>query len=184
MAILRLSNGATYSEIDLILPVLSLLNVQLDRVKFKPDSSSDLLELDVLAAHQKRQLLELHKSQFAAIARQQAYTWCDLLVIHPGLPSLQVLISNFSRCHIHTAAESLIVLAGEAIYGFVLPDGSRIQLLVQPGDYLHIPTQVEHWFSPTASLSFKAVCYFVTPDGWVPYYTNTNFNDLLKNHSW
>jgi 1,2-dihydroxy-3-keto-5-methylthiopentene dioxygenase len=66
------------------------------------------------------------------------------------------------------------------IYGFVRPDGSQVQLLVQAQDYLYIPADVEHWCSPTASLNFKAVRYFAIAEGWVPNYTGTQVSDSIN----
>ena len=118
---------------------------------------------------------------FEFLQKENGCLWCDLLNVHPGIPNLQMLLHTYSRYHTHTASEPLYVLAGEMIFGFVKPDGSRLQLLVQPQDYISIPVGVEHWCSLSASLNFKAVRYFTSVEGWVPNYTGTQLSDCLNN---
>jgi cupin superfamily acireductone dioxygenase involved in methionine salvage len=88
-------------------------------------------------------------------------------------PHLYALLAHCDRCHTHTDSEALYILAGEGIFGFVRPDGSQVELIVQPEEYIRVPAGIEHWFSPTASLQLKAVRYFTSVEGWVPQYTNT-----------
>jgi 1,2-dihydroxy-3-keto-5-methylthiopentene dioxygenase len=116
---------------------------------------------------------------FEFLKQEGGYLWSDLLVLHPGSPNLAMLVATYSRYHNHTAAEALYLLAGEAIFGFLRPNGSQVQLLLQAQDYLHIPAGVEHWFTPAASLHCKAVRYFTTVEGWVPQYTGTQWSDYL-----
>jgi 1,2-dihydroxy-3-keto-5-methylthiopentene dioxygenase len=72
------------------------------------------------------------------------------------------------------------MLAGEMVFGFVRPDGSQVQLLIQAQDYIQIPAKVEHWIRPAASLHCKAVRYFTTVDGWIPQYTGTQISNFLR----
>ena len=110
---------------------------------------------DTLRDEEKQNVLELLSSYFEFLQQQEGYLWYDLLVLHPGTANLYSLAVTYSRYHTHTTSEALYMLAGEAIYSFVRPDGDRFQLLVQPQDYLHIPAGVEHWFSPAASLHVR-----------------------------
>lgn len=184
MAILHLGNGNVETDLAAIAQRLKPLGVKLQHRDLNPiPLVSLLLERDVLNADHKQQLMELYKHEFARLGRPDGYTWCDFLLIHPGSPNLQSLISNYSRYHIHTAPEAVYALMGEAIFGFVQPTGEQLQLLVQPGDFLQIDTEVEHWFSPAASLHFKAARYFSTPAGSMPYYTETPVNDSSRSPS-
>ncbi|QSJ14611.1 acireductone dioxygenase [Nostoc sp. UHCC 0702] len=140
----------------------------------------DLLEQDVLTDSEKRYIVELHNGVFEFLQQENGSLWCDLLNVHPGSPNLQMLIDGYSRYHTHSASEPLYILAGEMIFGFVRPDGSQVQLLVQSQDYIYIPAGIEHWCSPTASLYFKAVRYFTTADGWIANYTGTPLSDSLN----
>lgn len=181
MAVLQLSNGRRLSDLDAIAQILAPLNVSLQQYTLNPSPlSMNLLDLDVLDTQQKKQLLDLHRNDLAVSQREENFSWCDLFVLHPGSPNLQTLLFNYSRYHLHTAPETLYVLAGAAIFGFVQLDAEQIQLLVQPGDFLHIATGTEHWFCPAAPLHIKAVRYFTTADAWMPHYTGTQIAEFLQ----
>jgi 1,2-dihydroxy-3-keto-5-methylthiopentene dioxygenase len=180
MALLQLDDGIIYTDLEEIAGELAPLRIHLRH--FEPGTSllfPDLFDQDTLTELEKRHILELHESLFEFLKRERCYLWSDLLNVHPGSPHLQPLMATYNRYHVHTAAEALYVLAGGAIFGFVRPDGSQVQLLVQPQDYLHISAGVEHGFSLDASLQFKAVRYFTTVEGWVPQYTKTQMGDFL-----
>ncbi|WYL97118.1 MAG: cupin domain-containing protein [Gloeotrichia echinulata IR180] len=181
MATLLLDDGTIESDLGEIARELAPLGIYLKH--YDPGTSllfPDLLQQDVVTDSEKSYILELHNGVFEFLHQENAYLWCDLLNVHPGSPHIQTLIATYSRYHIHTAAEPLYVLAGEMIFGFVRPDGSHIQLLVQKQDYLLIPAGVEHWCSLTSSLHFKGVRYFTTAEGWLPTYTGTQLIDSLN----
>jgi 1,2-dihydroxy-3-keto-5-methylthiopentene dioxygenase len=183
MAILKLDNGKVYSDREAIAQTLASLKIDIKHYPLNlPTGLVDLLDLDILEAHQKQQLLAMHKKQLISQAREERYAWCDLLLIHPGLPSLQSLIFNYGRYHVHATSEAWYILSGSAIFGIKRSDASPVQVLVQPGDYIHIPSQVEHWFSPTGLLNFKAVRYFASADSWIPYYSEIDTSDALQSH--
>ncbi|BCL34799.1 1,2-dihydroxy-3-keto-5-methylthiopentene dioxygenase [Nostoc sp. MS1] len=178
MATLLLEDGTIESNLDEIVRELAPLGIHLKH--YDPGTAllfPHLLTQDVLTDSEKRHIVDLHNSVFEFIQQENGYLWCDLLNVHPGSPNIQTLMATYSQYHTHTAPEPLYLLAGEMIFGFVKPDGSQVQLLVQSQDYLHIPAGVEHWCSLTASLTFKAVRYFTAADGWVPNYTGTQLND-------
>ncbi|MBW4613865.1 MAG: acireductone dioxygenase [Desmonostoc vinosum HA7617-LM4] len=181
MATLLLDDGTIESDLGEIARELAPLGIQLRH--YDPGTSllfPSLAEQDVVTESEKRYIIELHSTIFEFLQQENDSLWCDLLNIHAGSPNLHHLITTYSRYHTHTAPEPLYVLTGEMIYGFVRPDGSQVQLLVQAQDYLYIPAGVEHWNSPTASLHFKAVRYFAHVEGWMPVYTGTQLSDSLN----
>ncbi|MFN6528098.1 cupin domain-containing protein [Nostoc sp. ChiSLP03a] len=178
MANLLLNDGTIESDLDEIARELAPLGIQLKH--YDPGTSllfPNLLDQDVLTETEKRYYVELHNSVFEFLQQENGALWCDLLNVHPGSFNLHHLIATYGRYHTHPAPEPLYVLSGEMIYGFVRPDGSQVQLLVQAQDYLYIPAGVEHWCSPTALLNFKGIRYFAIAEGWVPNYTGTQVSD-------
>jgi 1,2-dihydroxy-3-keto-5-methylthiopentene dioxygenase len=174
MAILQLDDGTTFRNTADIARALAPLCIQLIQYPQAQESYlSELLGQDSLSDQEKSQILRSFDYQFRDLRQKAGYVWYDLLILHPGSPNLYALTENFSRYHTHSGSEALSVLAGEAIFGFVRPDRSHVQLLVQPEDYIHIPAGTEHWFSPAASLHFKAIRYFTTVADWAPHYTGT-----------
>lgn len=182
MPILQRSNGTILTQVSDIVAELASLNVRLKQ--FDSEISPllrDLLAQDLLGELAKQQILELHDRRFEFLKQEGEYVWSDLFTLHPGSPSLHPLMATYSRYHTHSAPEALYILAGEAIFGFTQSDGTQLQLLVQPQDYIHIPANTEHWFSVSASLHVKAVRYFATVEGWIPQYTGTLVKDFLGN---
>ena len=53
------------------------------------------------------------------------------------------------------------------------PDGTQVELTVQPQEYINVPAGTEHWFYLTPKRRVKAVRYFTNTEGWVPEYTGT-----------
>jgi 1,2-dihydroxy-3-keto-5-methylthiopentene dioxygenase len=172
VAILRLEDGTTYTQLGDIARELASLNVQLNRwsVGDNPEVHR-LLAKDALSDEEKEQVLEALDSYFEELKASAGYQSRDLIVLHPDVPNLDALLSKFDSCHYHTDAELRYIVAGEGIFGFVRPDGSQVELTVQPEEYINVPENTEHWFYLTPSRRIKAVRYFTTMEGWVPEYT-------------
>lgn len=174
MAILRLEDGTTYTELDDIARELAPLNVHLNRWSMgdNPEIHS-LLAKDALSEEEKEQVLQALDRYFEQLKASAGYQSRDLIVLHPEVPNLDTLLSKFDRCHYHTDAEVRYIVAGEGIFGFVRPDGTQVELTVQPEEYINVPVNTEHWFRLTPSKRIKAVRYFTTTEGWTPEYTDT-----------
>jgi 1,2-dihydroxy-3-keto-5-methylthiopentene dioxygenase len=174
MAILQLEDSTTYTNFREIVAELAPLNIQLKRLPVGENIAlPGLIAQDVLSVENKQQVLAAVDNYFEELKYTAGYQWRDLTVLHPGSPYLYALISNFDRCHTHADDEALYIVAGECIFGFVRPDGSQVELIVQAQEYINVPAGTEHWFCPTALLQLKAVRYFTTVGGWTPQYTNT-----------
>lgn len=172
MAILRLEDGTTYTELTDISRELTTLNVQLNRW-----SVGDNLQLHQLLA--KEHLDELEKEQvltaldgyFEELQRTAGYQSRDLIVLHPEVPNLDAMLAKFNPIHTHAEDEVRYIVDGEGIFGFVRPDETQIELTVQPEEYINVPTGTEHWFCLTTTRRVKAVRYFTGTEGWTPEYT-------------
>jgi 1,2-dihydroxy-3-keto-5-methylthiopentene dioxygenase len=174
MAILQLEDGTTYTQLDHIARELAPLNVQLNRwpVGDNPEVH-DLLAKDVLSDEEKEQVLQSVDNYFEELKQNAGYQSRDLIVLHPEVPNLDALVSKFDSCHYHTDNEVRYIVAGEGTFGFVRPDGTQVELTVQPEEYINVPANTEHWFYLTPSKRIKAVRYFTTTEGWAPEYTAT-----------
>ncbi|GAB4183728.1 MAG: cupin domain-containing protein [Coleofasciculaceae cyanobacterium] len=175
MAILRLEEGTTYTELSDIERELAPVNVQLNRWPVGDNSEiRALLAKDALNDEEKEQVLQALDSYFEQLKASADYQSRDLIVLHPEVPELDALLSKFNRCHYHTDDEVRYIIAGEAVFGFVRPDGTQVEVTVQPEEYINVPANTQHWFYLTPSKRVKAVRYFTTTEGWVPEYTDTS----------
>ena len=173
MAVMQLENGRTYRDIGAIASQLAVLNVQIDRLPMRENPAvRELLAQDILNVTEKQQILAAFQSEFEQFKRADKCQWCDLKVLHPASPQIYALMTQSNRTHTHTDPEVLYILAGECVFGFVYPNGSQVQLMLQAEEYIKVPANTEHWFYLTPSLYLKALQYYTTAQGWVPQYTN------------
>ncbi|WP_071191276.1 cupin domain-containing protein [Trichormus sp. NMC-1] len=174
MAILRLEDGTTYTQLSDIVRELAPLNVQINCWQIGRDPElRALLAQDMLSDVEKEQVLKALDIYFQQLATNAGYQERDLIALHPSVPNLDTMLSKFDRVHTHADDEVRYIIAGEGIFGFVRPDGSQVELTVQPEDYINVPAGTEHWFYLTALRQIKAVRYFTSREGWVPEYTDT-----------
>ncbi|HEY9638219.1 MAG TPA: acireductone dioxygenase [Coleofasciculaceae cyanobacterium] len=174
VAILRLEDGTTYTQLGDIERELAPLNIQLNHwsVGDNPEVRR-LLAKDALSDEEKEQVLQALDGYFEELKASASYQSRDLIVLHPEVPNLNTLLSKFNSCHYHTDDEVRYIVAGEGVFGFVRPDGTQVEVTVQPEEFINVPANTEHWFYLTRSQRIKAVRYFTTTEGWAPEYTGT-----------
>ncbi|MGJ5675753.1 MAG: 1,2-dihydroxy-3-keto-5-methylthiopentene dioxygenase [Nostochopsis sp.] len=174
MARLKLEDGKVYSDLKDIGRELASLNIQLDYWSVGEDPQlHELLAKDSLSEDEKAQVLVALDKYFDELQQTAGYQSRDLIVLHPESPNLDGLLAKFDKIHTHADDEVRYVVAGEGIFGFVRPDGSQVELTVQPQEYINVPAGTEHWFYLTSERRVKAVRYFTNTEGWVPEYTGT-----------
>ena len=172
MAVLKLENGTLHSDLNYITQELAPLNISINRwnVPENPKLQS-LLAQDSLKEEEKEQVLQALDNYFEQLQKTAGYQSRDLVVLHPKIPNLDGLMAKFDQIHTHADDEVRYIIDGEAIFGFVRPDGSQVELTVQPEEYINVPGGTEHWFYLTPARRVKAVRYFITTEGWTPQYT-------------
>jgi len=174
MAILRLEDGKTYTQLPDITRELVSLSINLTHWSIGENATvRHLLAKKALDEQEKEQVLQPLDGYFERLKQTAGYQSRDLIVLHPDLPNLDTQLSKFDHCHTHADDEVRYVIDGEGIFGFVRPDGKQMELTIQPEEYINVPAGTEHWFYLTNARRIKAVRYFTTTEGWVPEYTET-----------
>lgn len=172
MAILQLEDGTLYTQLEDITPELTSLNIQLNRWSLTDNPQlHNLLAQDSLNEDEKEQVLKQLDGYFEQLQQTAGYQTRDLVVLHPQTPNLDTLLAKFDSIHTHAEDEVRYIIDGEAIFGFVRPDGSQVELTLQKEEYINVPAGTEHWFYLTPSRRVKAVRYFTGTEGWTPNYT-------------
>ncbi len=174
MAILKLEDGTTYTQLEDIANELAALKVEVNRwsVGSNPEIKT-LLNQAALDEAEKEQLLQALDHYFEQLKQTAGYQSRDLMALHPDVPNLDSFLSKFQTCHTHANDEVRYIIDGEGVFGFVRPDGSQVELTIQPEEYINVPAGTEHWFHLTDAKRIKAVRYFTSTEGWVPEYTQT-----------
>lgn len=171
MAILKLEDGTTYTQLADISRELAALNIQLNYWSVGEDLQlRQLLARESLNTAEKESVLAALDSYFEQLKQTSGYQSRDLIVLHPKIPNLDEMLTKFDRIHTHADDEVRYIVDGEGIFGFVRPDGSQVELTVQPEEYINVPAGTEHWFYLTPARRVKAVRYFIDTEGWVPQY--------------
>ena len=180
MAVMYIEGGSTLVEFDAINAHLKPLNVWLERWPLSGAAldADALLKKHHLDETGKQQLLSAFDGYFEKLKVESGYQSRDLVVINPDLPGLEGLLDKFNRCHTHDDDEVRYIVDGEGIFGFVLPDGAQVELLVGAEDFINIPADTEHWFYLTDLKRIKAIRYFTTTSGWMPVYTETRRRNI------
>lgn len=174
MATLRLENGNILTDLPTIADELAPLNIQLHRWEVGDDTQLNLLlAKEQLTDEEKETVLTVLDPYFQQLQQTAGYQSCDLIVLHPDVPNLDELLAKFDRIHIHAEDEVRYILDGTGVFGFVRPDGSQVELIVETADYISVPAGTEHWFYLTTERRIKAIRYFTGTAGWFPQYTGT-----------
>ncbi|PAX59624.1 1,2-dihydroxy-3-keto-5-methylthiopentene dioxygenase [Brunnivagina elsteri] len=174
MAILQMEDGSTQTDLQEIVRELSPLGISLNYWAIADNQElQHLLAQDSLTETEKETVLQGLDNYFEQLKQSAGYTSRDLIALHPEIPNLDVMLTKFDKVHTHADDEVRYIVAGEGVFGFVRPDGSQVELTVQPQEYINVPAGTEHWFYLTPAKCIKAVRYFIGTDGWVPEYTGT-----------
>lgn len=171
MAVLKREDGSTVSSLEDIRKELAPLNVGLDRWAIPDGQTKGLLAKESLSEEEKQEVLKGLDEYFVKLEEEQGYKSRDLVVLHPEIPDLGALLQKFDSAHTHDDDEVRFVVDGEGVFGFVLPEGSQVELKIEAGDYINVPKDTEHWFYLTDKKRIKAIRYFSGTEGWVPRYT-------------
>ena len=97
----------------------------------------------------------------------------DVIALFPDTAGLDSVLAAFHRCHTHSDDEVRFILAGEGVFGFVLPDGDQIEITVAPGDLIGVPAGTEHWFRLGPRRTVIAIRLFAANPDWQASYTGT-----------
>ena len=172
MAILELQNGTVYTDLQAISKELAPLNIRLNYWAIGENSQlHEKLAKASLNDEEKEEVLQGLDRYFEELKQTAGYQERDLIVLHPGIPNLDEMLQKFDSIHTHADDEVRYIIDGEGIFGFVRPDGTQVELTIQPQEYINVPAGCEHWFYLTPARRIKAIRYFIGKEGWVPQYT-------------
>lgn len=183
MAILRLEDGKTYTQIEDINHQLATLNIKLERWAINNPKIYNLLKSDELLPDEEELIIDALKYRFDEIHLNNVISkkkpLIDMVFLHPGTDNLDDLLAIFSKCHTQNDIESRYILDGEGIFGFVDSHGTQIELTIQAEEHINVPSGIEHWFRLTNLRRIKAIRYFASAESWEPVYTNTKIKKIF-----
>lgn len=175
MAEIQFENAKSFRDLDQIASALRGCGVTLAAWSIPEDQSlRSLLQKTVLTELEKEQVLAVFEPRFNQLKGDFGIQSRDLVVLSEETENLENLLQMFSDCHTHDDDEIRYIIDGEGVFGFVLPDRSQVKLLLEPGEFISVPKNTEHWFELTPNKRVKAVRYFSNKEAWTPHYTKTS----------
>ena len=174
MAFLVRSSGEVVKDREIMDEILGTCGVSLECWPVQSTGRiSALLSVESPGAAELEEILGEQDRYFQKLREVHGYQTRDLVVVFPELEGLSALLDRFRPIHYHDDDEVRYVVDGEGVFGFVLPDGDQVELLVEKGDFIRVPRLLEHWFRLTEIRRIKAIRYFTGTAGWIPVYTGT-----------
>jgi len=159
----RIDDGAEAAAI------IGALGLGVSRLELPPSEE--------LAAVQEAQKLD---TWHAAVILSQlvpqlptGYAGRDVIALFPSSQGLDGILAAYCRCHVHDDDEVRLILAGEGVFGFVLPGGDQVEISVAAGDLIAVPAGAEHWFRLGESATIVAIRLFGANPDWQARYTDT-----------
>lgn len=109
----------------------------------------------------------------AAPTLGERHVGSDVIALFEDSAGLDKALSTFARPHRHNDSESRFILAGTAVFGFVLPDGEQVEISVFAGELVEIPAGIEHWFRLGTDRHVVAIRLFQANPDWRAEFTGT-----------
>lgn len=134
----------------------------------------NLRENFTLSDEDKRQVLDTFSTEIKDISERRGYQAHDVISLSDSTPNLDELLTNFQKIHIHTDDEVRFIVSGHGIFAIQAKDGQFFNVELEPGDLISVPVNTRHYFTLMEDRKVVAVRIFVTKEGWVPIYDETN----------
>ena len=134
----------------------------------------NLRENYALSDEEKQQILDVFGEEIRDISERRGYQAHDVISLSDSTPNLDELLTNFQKIHIHTDDEVRFIVSGHGIFAIQAKDGQFFNVELEPGDLISVPVNTRHYFTLMDDRKVVAVRIFVTTEGWVPIYDETN----------
>lgn len=134
----------------------------------------NLRENYALSDEEKQQILDVFGEEIRDISERRGYQAHDVISLSDSTPNLDELLTNFQKIHIHTDDEVRFIVSGHGIFAIQAKDGQFFNVELEPGDLISVPVNTRHYFTLMEDRKVVAVRIFVTTEGWVPIYDETN----------
>lgn len=152
---------ATYTEFESIRRELAQAGIEFERWEagksLAPDATPE-------------QVLEAYRDPIDRLSRKYGFKSVDVVAMHPGHPQAQSARGKFLAEHTHDDFEIRFFVDGEGMF-YIRQNGRVYMTRCTRGDLINLPAGTTHWFDMGPRPFFKAIRFFITPEGWVGKFT-------------
>lgn len=159
MATLTIINDDVATEdFDRIRIFASEQGIELGHIELPP-RARELAARTTLTDPERAELIALYPDAHRRFAAERGFR-ADVVCFYPELPQLDFIINKFGSIHYHYEHEYWYFVDGEACFGFLGANGTKLTLRVQAGEYLQVPEGIWQWFELTPAKRMKAIRFF------------------------
>ncbi|GAB6078867.1 1,2-dihydroxy-3-keto-5-methylthiopentene dioxygenase [Hydrogenobaculum acidophilum] len=159
-------------DYELISKKLSDLGVRFERWKAGNELSWDAGQEEVVKAY---------KEDINRIVREFGFESLDVVSLTPENPKKDELRNMFLNEHTHSDFEVRFFVDGSGT--FYLHIGDKVHVVFcEKGDFISVPANTKHWFDMGSKPFFKAIRFFLIPEGWVAQFTGSSISSKIPEH--
>ncbi|HEK25209.1 MAG TPA: cupin [Hydrogenobaculum sp.] len=177
-----MSHLATYDENGTLLELLkdyetiskklSDLGVRFERWKADNELSWDAGQEEVVKAY---------KEDIDRIIGEFGFKSLDVVSLTPENPKKDELRNMFLKEHTHSDFEVRFFVDGSGTFYLHIDDKVYVAFC-EKGDFISVPAYTKHWFDMGSKPFFKAIRFFLIPEGWVANFTGSDISLKIPSH--
>ena len=154
-------------DIDTITARLADIGVEFERweasAELAPDADADTVK-------------QAYANQIEKLNQRYDFQTVDVVSMHPQHPDKVAMRDKFLHEHSHADFEVRFFVDGAGLFN--LHTNDRVYaLLCTRGDLISVPAGMLHWFDMGPEPFFKAIRFFIQPEGWVGNFTGNPIAD-------
>lgn len=159
-------------EYETISKKLSDLGVRFERWKADNELSWDAGQEEVVKAY---------KEDIDRIIGEFGFKSLDVVSLTPENPKKDELRNMFLKEHTHSDFEVRFFVDGSGTFYLHIDDKVYV-VFCEKGDFISVPANTKHWFDMGSKPFFKAIRFFLIPDGWVAQFTGSSISTKIPEH--
>jgi 1,2-dihydroxy-3-keto-5-methylthiopentene dioxygenase len=151
---------------------LAALGVRFERWKANKELSWDAGQEEVIKAYEE---------DINRIIKEFGFKSLDVVSLTPENPKKDELRNMFLKEHTHSDFEVRFFVDGSGTFYLHIDDKVYVAFC-EKGDFISVPADTKHWFDMGQKPFFKAIRFFLIPDGWVGHFTGSSISLKIPSH--
>jgi len=151
---------------------LSELGVRFERWKTNHELSWDA---------QQEEVIKTYQEDINRIINEFGFKTIDVVSLTPENPKKDELRNMFLKEHTHSDFEVRFFVDGSGTFYLHIDDKVYVAFC-EKGDFISVPADTKHWFDMGSKPFFKAIRFFLIPEGWVAHFTGSDIASKIPTH--
>ncbi len=130
---------------------------------------------------QQEEVVKAYKDDIERIINEFGFKTLDVVSLTPDNPKKDELRNMFLKEHTHSDFEVRFFVDGSGTFYLHLDDKVYV-VFCEKGDFISVPAGTKHWFDMGSKPFFKAIRFFLIPEGWVGHFTGSDISLKIPTH--